>query len=89
MLALFAAEVVDVDAVDAVGEVGVADQRPGAVGDESRVVAPGDGDEVGGVVGATPGTGAQVMDLEAPGDVAGVGAAAVPVAEQHRPHDLG
>ena len=70
------------------GRLGLPTSAQGPWGMSRRVVAAGDGDEVRGVVGATPGTGSEVMDLEAPGDVAGVGAAAVPVAEQHRPHDL-
>ena len=42
------------DPSEAVGLVGVADQRPGAVGDELGVMAGEHGHEVGDVVGATP-----------------------------------
>jgi hypothetical protein len=64
-LALFGGEVVEVDAIEAVGEVGVADQGIGAVGDEVGVTGRAHRRQVGDLVGAAPGPGSQVMDLEA------------------------
>ena len=49
---MFARELVVGDEVEAVGLVGVADERQHAVGDEEGAVGPADGGEVGEVVGA-------------------------------------
>ena len=53
------------DAFEAVGLVGVADQGAGPVGDEVGVAVVRTAARFGDVVGATPGPGSQVMDLEA------------------------
>ena len=79
LLAFFGGEVVEVGESEAVGLVGVADEGPGAGGDEHLVVPAGDADhrEVGRVVTAAPAAGPEVMGVQSVTNVAT--AAAVPV----------
>jgi hypothetical protein len=64
LLALLGGEVVEVDLVEVSGQVGVADEGVGAVGDEVGVAGGAHRGQVGELVGAAPGAGAEVMDLE-------------------------
>ena len=64
LLALLGNEVVEVDLVEVSGQVGVADEGVGAVGDEAGVAGGAHRGQVGELVGAAPGAGSEVMDLE-------------------------
>ena len=88
MLDLLGGQLAERDESESIGLVGVADQDPIAVGNEQPMVGAAHRRQVGEVVGATPAAGPEVVDLE-PGSDLTVAVPALPVAQQHRPHDLG
>ena len=75
------------DELEAVGQVGVADQCEQAVRDEQSVMGGADGGEVGDLVGAVPAPGQEVMDLQ-PASPTTARHPTPRVAQQHRPAQL-
>ena len=89
MFGLVGGEVVEVDEVEPVGPVRVADEGPRAVGDEHLVMPSREahGGQVRRIVAATPAAGTEMMDLQPVTDLAARDAT-MPVAQQDRSRHL-
>ena len=76
------------DELQAVGQIGIAHEGEQPVRDQQAMMCRTDGCQVGDVVGAAPGAGQEVVDLEASPPTA-AGNSALAIAQQHRPAEFG